>query len=240
MTFSITAYDTAAGSCGIAISTCMPAVGSLCVFVRAGHGAIATQAWINPLLGVDGRQLLATRSATETLRELLRRDPRPDLRQVALVDGNGDAAAHTGDRTYPTSGHRTGPGYVAAGNTLVDEDTITAMAHTYETAADLALPERLLRALEAGQGAGGDRRGRQSAALHVVAQQPYPYLDLRVDDHPDPVAELRRLHSLAQHELLPFAAAMPTRENPAGTFTEDFAEAFGPSPPTAGSPAEEM
>ena len=96
MTFSIIAYDTVAGSCGMAISTCMPAVGSLCVFARAGRGVIATQAWVNPLLGVEGLKLLETRSAAETMRDLLGGDPEPEMRQLAVVDSNGDTAAHTG------------------------------------------------------------------------------------------------------------------------------------------------
>lgn len=212
MTFTIAAYDLAARACGMAISTCMPAVGSLCVFARAGCGVVATQAWINPLLGVEGLELLETHSADQTLGRLLRSDPEPETRQVAIVDSNGDAAAHTGARTYPWSGHRTGPGYAAAGNILISEHTVIAMATEYERGTDLPLAERLLRALEAGQHAGGDRRGRQSAALYVTRDQPYPYLDLRVDDHPHPVAELRRIHDVAQRELLPFTAAVPTRQ----------------------------
>ncbi|GAA4619960.1 DUF1028 domain-containing protein [Saccharopolyspora hordei] len=219
-TFSIAAHDVAAGCAGIAISTRMPAIGSLAVHVHAGSGAVATQALINPLLGVDGLELLRTRSADETLRELLASDPGAESRQVIVVDRCGRAAAHTGAETHPWRGHRVGQGYAVAGNTLVDGRTVDAMAERFEATAGEPLDERLLAALEAGQRAGGDRRGKQSAALHVNAGAPHPYLDLRVDDHPDPVAELRRVHEVAKRELLPFVAALPTRENPLGGFDE--------------------
>lgn len=217
-TFSIAAYDRASDACGVAVSSRIPAVGSLCAYARAGHGAIATQAWINPLLGVDGLRSLETYSSSETLRKVLDGDPQPEMRQVAVVDSNGDAAAHTGTETYPWCGHRIGPGYAAAGNILTGERTIAAMADEFENASGGSLPERLLLALEAGQRAGGDSRGRQSAALYVVTDAPYPHLDLRVDEHPEPVAELRRIYEVARHELLPFVEALPTRENPGGRF----------------------
>ncbi len=104
---------------------------------------------------------------------------------------------------------------------LVGEETITAMAKAFEASADEPLSERLLRTLESGQAAGGDKRGRQSAALYVVKSEPYPYLDLRVDEHSDPVAELRRVYEVAKRELLPFVEAMPTRVNPKGNFGEE-------------------
>lgn len=186
------------------------------MFARADRGAIATQAWINPLLGVDGLELLEVHSSEETLRRLLAADPEPAVRQVAVVDRSGRVAAHTGSLTYPWSGHRTGPGYAVAGNILTGEETMTAMAEEFENAVDVLLSERLLRALEAGQTAGGDKRGRQSAALYVSTGEPYPYVDLRVDEHPDPVAELRRTYEVAQKELLPFVDTLPRRGNPSG------------------------
>lgn len=219
-TFSVVAYDTASGTCGVAISSRMPAVGSLCVFAEAGRGAIATQAWINPLLGVDGLELLSAHSAESTLRELLAKDPEPELRQIAIVDRGGHASAYTGTQTHPWNGHRLGSGYVVAGNILLGEATLTAMAEAFEAATGSPLQERLLVALEAGQVAGGDARGKQSAALYVSKGEPYPYLDLRVDDHPTPVTELRRIYEVARRELLPFVEALPTWSNPRGRFGE--------------------
>ncbi|MER5389942.1 DUF1028 domain-containing protein [Saccharopolyspora sp. NPDC002686] len=219
-TFSIVAHDVAAGCAGVAISTCMPAIGSLAVHARADSGAVATQALINPLLGIDGLELLRTHSAEEALGKLLASDPGAESRQVIVVDRCGRAAAHTGPETHPWRGHRVGPGYAVAGNMLVDARTVDAMAERFEATAGEPLHERLLASLEAGQRAGGDRRGKQSAALHVNNGAPYPYLDLRVDDHPEPVAELRRIHEVAKAEMLPFVAALPTRENPRGRFDE--------------------
>lgn len=203
--------------CGVATSSRMPAIGSLTVFARADAGAIATQALINPLLGADGLELLRSRPAEEVLREVLEADPDADARQVAMVDRQGRVAAHTGPQTHPWSGHLLGDGYAVAGNILTGRATLEAMAERFESA-EGPLDRRLLAALEAGQAAGGDRRGRQSAALYVHSGHPYPYLDLRVDEHPDPVAELRRVHGVAERELLPFVEALPTREHPAGTF----------------------
>jgi uncharacterized Ntn-hydrolase superfamily protein len=197
-------------------------VGAVCPFARAGVGAISTQAWTNPLLGVDGLDLLEQgNSAEEALQKLLDADPDPEMRQVIAVDKEGRSAAHTGSEADPWKGHRTGDGYAVAGNMLVGEETITAMAEAFEASADEPLSERLLRALESGQAAGGDKRGRQSAALFVVKSESYPYLDLRVDEHPDPVAELRRVYEVAKRELLPFVEAMPTRDNPKGNFGEE-------------------
>ncbi len=221
-TFSIVAHDATSGMLGVAISTRVPAVGAVCPFARAGVGAISTQAWTNPLLGIDGLDLLEQGySAEEALRKLLDADPDLEMRQIIAVDREGRSAAHTGSETDLWQGHRTGDGYAVAGNMLVGEETIIAMAEAFEASADEPLSERLLRALESGQVAGGDKRGRQSAALYVVKSEPYPYLDLRVDEHPDPVAELRRVYEVAKRELLPFVEAMPTRENPKGDFGEE-------------------
>lgn len=196
----------------------MPAIGALTVFAHADVGAVATQALINPLLGVDALELLRTHDAEEALARVLDTDPDTDSRQVTVVDRNGRAAAHTGAQTHPWSGHQVGDGFVVAGNILVGSDTLDAMAQRWKAGVDARMDERLLSTLEAGQEAGGDRRGRQSAALYVHTGHPYPYLDLRVDEHPDPVAELRRVHGVAQQELLPFVEALPTRERPAGDF----------------------
>lgn len=227
-TFSIAARDPESGMLGVAVSTKLPAVGSLVPFARAGVGAIASQAWSNPLLGIDGLDLLEQGySAEESLRKLLERDPDPKSRQLGVVDAWSNSAAHTGSETDPWCGHRTGDGYAIAGNMLVGEETVAAMVEAFEGGAEEPFAGRLLRTLEAGQAAGGDRRGRQSAALRVVRREPYPYLDLRVDEHPDPVADLRRIYEVAQEALLPFVEALPTREHPRGSFTEELKKEIG-------------
>ncbi len=213
-TFSIVAYDSASGMLGVATSTKVPAVGALVPYTRAGVGAIASQARTNPLLGCDGLDLLeGGYGAEEALRELLGADSDAQKRQVSIVDPWGNTAVHTGSQTDPWCGHLTGEGYAVAGNLLTGEEVVVAMAGAFEASAGEALVERLVRAFEAGQAAGGDKRGRQSAAVRVMEKRPYPYLDLRVDEHADPIAELRRILEVSKVELLPFVEALPTRAN---------------------------
>lgn len=227
-TFSIAARDPKSGKFGVAVSTKLPAVGSLVPFARAGVGAIASQAWSNPLLGVDGLDLLEQgHSADETLHRLIDLDPEGESRQLTIVAAHGSPAAHTGSNTDQWCGHHTGEDYAIAGNMLIGEETIAAMTEAFVSAREHQFTERLLKTLEAGQAAGGDRRGRQSAALYVVASEPYPYLDLRVDEHHDPVAELRRIYEVAEEKLLPFVEALPTRGNPKGNFTEELKKRIG-------------
>ena len=216
-TFSIAARCERTGLLGAAVSTAVPAVGALCTFVRAGAGAICTQSRVNPYLGIDGLTLLAAGwTAPEALEAVLRRDPLREVRQLGVVDAQGHGAVHTGSDCPAWAGHRAGSGYTVQGNTLTGEGTIAAMAHAFEADPGADLPERLLRALEAGQAAGGDRRGRQSAALYVVGREEYPYLSLRVDAHAEPVAELRRILEIARAQLLPLVETLPTRADPAG------------------------
>jgi uncharacterized Ntn-hydrolase superfamily protein len=221
-TFSIVAYDPASRMFGVGASTKVPAVGSLVPYVRAGVGAIATQARVNPLLGCDGLDLLEQgRDAEETLTILLNSDPEAESRQLVIVDSLGNTAAHTGSLTDPWRGHLTEEGYAVTGNLLVGEEVIIAMANAFESSEGEPLAERLVGALEAGQEAGGDKRGRQSAAIRMIESQPYPYLDLRVDEHRDPVAELRRIYEVAKVELLPFIDALPTRDDPKVSLGEE-------------------
>lgn len=201
-TFSIVARCPRTGELGVAVSTAIPAVGAINPFARAHVGAIATQAWSNPYLGMDGLRLLARGlSAAAALEQLLTADADRDWRQLGIVDAHGGVAAFTGDEVQPWKGHRVGKGYVVAGNLLVSEETILAMAEAFE-AAQGALGERLLVALEAGQAAGGDKRGKVSAALLVVGDEEYPHIDLRVDEHVEPVAELRRIFDI--YAALPY------------------------------------
>lgn len=216
-TFSINARCPRTGMLGVAVASRFLAVGALCPFAGAGVGAIATQALVNPLLGTRGLELLEQGySSSEALAKLLAQDEGREYRQITIVDRAGRSAAFTGSETVGWSGHRNGPDYAVAGNMLVGPKVIDSMAESFEGSAGQSLPERLLLALEAGQAAGGDKRGKQSAALYVVENEEYPYLDLRVDDHPDPTVELRRLLTLADQLWGQFRGLLPTRANPSG------------------------
>ncbi len=213
MTFSIVARCPRTGALGVATSSKALAAGALVPYARSGVAAIASQAFGNPYLGIDGLALLEQGLPAErALERLIESDRGRDLRQLAIVDKDARVAAHTGERCIDWAGHVLGGGYVCLGNILTGEDVIKAMATAFERSIDEDLPERLMRALEAGQDAGGDRRGRQSAAIHVVQTEEYPYCDLRVDDHPDPVPELRRvLKIFLQNE--PLLQMSPRRDD---------------------------
>ena len=216
-TFSITARCECTGQFGVAVSTKVPAVGALCPYVKAGVGAIASQSFVNPYIGINGLKYLEEGLTAEAVRDrILAEDPEPDIRQFAIVDKTGQTAAFTGEKCVDWHGHIVGDHFVAAGNMLVGKETIKEMATTFETTQEQKLSERLLAALEAGQKAGGDKRGKQSAALKVVATEDYPLVDLRVDEHEDPVKELRRVYDIAKYELFPFVDTLPTKENPRG------------------------
>jgi uncharacterized Ntn-hydrolase superfamily protein len=202
-TFSIAACDLEAGQWGVAVASKFLAVGSVVPYAEAGVGAVATQSWANPRYGPDGLALLRTgKPAEETIAELTRADPDRDERQVGVVAVNGDAATFTGRGCQEWAGGHAGRGYAAQGNILVSEATVEALATTFESNGHLELAERLIECLAAGQAAGGDRRGQQSAALLVVEKNAgYAHLsdtavDLRVDDHERPIVELRRLYAL--------------------------------------------
>jgi len=211
-TFSIVAFDPASEELGVAVQSKFLAVGAVVPWARAGVGAVATQAMANVSYGPCGLGLMAEgRTAEETVQELVSSDEGREDRQVGVVDVRGRAATFTGDDCFDWAGGVTGEHYAAQGNILVGEETVEEMARAYEeTAGDLA--GRLLAALDAGQEAGGDSRGRQSAALLVVRQasgyggQSDRVVDLRVDDHPDPIRDLIRIREL--HTLY-FGATEP-------------------------------
>ena len=214
MTFSIAARCPRTGMLGVATSSKALAAGVIVPYCRAGVGAIASQSFANPYLGIDGLSLLEQGLMAErALERLVESDRGRDLRQFAIVDRDGNTAAYTGAECIRWAGHVTGGGYVCLGNILVGEEVVKAMALAFEASVDEELPERLLRALDAGQEAGGDRRGRQSAGIRVVHTEEYPYCDLRVDDHPDPIPELRRLFDVFQRELVPFLSMGPRRDD---------------------------
>jgi len=219
-TFSIIAFDASTGDLGVAVESKFIAVGALVPWAKAGVGAIATQAWANVSYGPRGLKMLeAGSSASETLRRLVADDPRPEVRQVAIVDGKGDVAVHTGSECMEWAGHVTGAGYSCQGNILSSSKVVQSMADAYEeTSGDLV--DRLLRALSAGQAAGGDRRGEQSAALLVVRDKggyegfTDRYVDLRVDDHPHPIQELERIFKIYDMTIL-------SREDPRNLLSID-------------------
>lgn len=198
MTFSIVARDPQSGTLGIAISTAMPCVGVGCAYVKTTVGAIASQALTNPRLGVDGLKLLEIGLSPEAaITTLLNEDEGAARRQVGAVDAWGRVFAYSGTECVDWFGHRTGDNYTVQGNMLVSGDTIDAMASAFEKTEGM-LAARLMAALEAGQAAGGDKRGRVSAA--IIARPPpsalWDGVDIRVDEHADPVAELRRIFDL--------------------------------------------
>ena len=208
-TFSIVARCPRTGMLGVGITTREMAVGSRCPHVRAGVGAVATQASTDPRLGPLALRLLELGfSAPKVLRELEGSDPYIEPRQLAVVDRDGTVAARTGTRNRQWAGHVLGEGSVALGNALLGPHVAEAMARAFRESEGEDLEERLLRAVEAGRDAGGQHGGQQSAALLVCDRDAFPRVDLRVDQHPEPVGELRRLLDLYR-PLIPYYARRP-------------------------------
>jgi len=230
-TFSIVARCSRTRMLGTGVASKFIAVGSVCSHAQAGVGAISTQAYGNPYLGINGLNLLAEGlSAPETLAEVLAQDAGREKRQLIIIDHEGRGAAFTGALTSPWCGHLQGEGYVVAGNMLAGEAVIQAMATAFEQAAAEELAERLLRALEAGQAAGGDRRGRQAAHVQVVHNEAWKYVDLRVDEHPQPIVELRRIFEVAKRELFPLRKFYPSRHHPGQDWDLEEYERLSSSP----------
>jgi uncharacterized Ntn-hydrolase superfamily protein len=225
MTWSIVARDPETGHFAVAVTTRFFAVGAICPHAMSFRGALATQALINPLYGPRGLEMLcAGASADEVVRRLTEADAGAATRQIHVIDAAGRVAAYTGAGTHGWSGHRLGDGFSVAGNMLQGESVVDATFHTYATR-DAPLAVRLLDALDAGQAEGGDKRGKQSAALLVYSTEDYPYLSLRVDDHEEPLAELRRLYAVSQGRFAASRHFMPTRANPSGTWDRSVIEA---------------
>jgi len=219
VTWSIVARDEASGAFGVAVTTKFFAVGALCPHAASGIGALSTQALVNPLYGPEGLRLLAGgASAAETVRRLTEADEGRAIRQLHVVDARGDVAAHTGAGCIDWCGHRLGPGFSVAGNMLAGAAVIDRTFEAYAAGAAKPFADRLLDALDAGQAAGGDKRGKQSAALRIYSTEVYPDYDLRVDDHPEPLAELRRLLAMFVADFQMFREVMPTRARPSGIF----------------------
>ncbi|MDG6990710.1 MAG: DUF1028 domain-containing protein [Nitrososphaerota archaeon] len=200
LTFSIVARDEKTGEMGVAVQSHYFSVGSAVTWARAGVGAVATQAMVDVRYGPLGLRLMeAGMSAPAALASLLRGDQKPESRQVAMVDSKGRVAAHTGKLCIPSAGHAVGKGFSCQGNIMANARVWGAMKGAFEAGKALPLPERLMGALDAAQGAGGDLRGKQSAAMLVVGPDLKPnywegkVIELRVEDHPEPLEELRRL-----------------------------------------------
>lgn len=225
MTWSIVARS-AYGDFGIAIASKFFAVGALCPHAQSGVGALATQALVNPLLAAPALQGMAEqREPSELLDALLAADEGSVHRQFHMIDAAGRGAAHTGSDCVGWCGHTLREGFSVAGNMLAGAQVIEATADTYASRADLPFALRLITALAAGEAVGGDKRGKQSAALLVYSGQDYPALDMRVDDHVEPITELQRLYAVSLERFQPFAACLPSRAQPSGIVDRSVIEA---------------
>jgi uncharacterized Ntn-hydrolase superfamily protein len=217
MTWSIIAKDNATGQFGIAVATRFFAVGARVPFVAAGIGAIATQALVNPYYGIDGLKLLREGKLPRDIVEALTAsDSGHAHRQLHIMDASGRIAAYTGAACVDWCGHVGGDGFSIAGNMLAGPRVLDDTAAAWRSNAALPLARRLLAAMRAGEAAGGDKRGKQSAALVIYGVEEWPELDLRVDDHADPLTELDRLEQVSCERWVHFRQFLPSRANPAG------------------------
>jgi len=216
MTWSILARD-AQGSLGVAIASRFFAVGALCMHTRRGVGALATQALMNPLYGPAGLDLLsAGRSSAEVVNTLTAADAGRAQRQLHVLPAAGPAAAHTGTGCIDWCGHRVFEHFSVAGNMLAGPQVLAATAQAYLDTEGQPLADRLLAAMAAGEAAGGDKRGKQAAALRIHADEDHPQLDLRVDDHAEPIVELQRLYAKSLERYQPFIACLAGRNDAVG------------------------
>jgi uncharacterized Ntn-hydrolase superfamily protein len=216
MTWSILARD-GQGRFGAAIASRFFAVGALCVHARRGVGILSTQALMNPLYGPRGLDLLAAgRPPADVIDQLVAGDAGRDQRQVHVLPAQGRPAAWTGPACVAWCGHHLGEDFSVAGNMLAGPQVVQATAGAFLATRGMDLAERLLAALAAGEAAGGDKRGKQGAALRIQADEDYPQLDIRVDDHEEPVQELERLYRKSLERYQPFMACLAGRKDPVG------------------------
>lgn len=227
MTWSIVVRDKRSGAFAVAVATCAFAVGARVPHVEGGLGALATQATTNPTYGPRGLTLLRASAPAQAVVDILTSaDEGRDHRQLHVQDANGRIAAHTGMSCIPWCGHLIRDGFSVAGNMLAGPDVIAATANAYEALASVPLAERLIRSLKAGEDAGGDKRGKQSAALLIHTTEDYPYLDIRVDDHSDPLAELARLELVSRKRFVHVAPHLARRDDPSGTWRPEDIDAI--------------
>ena len=215
MTWSIVARD-ASGAFGVAIATRFFAVGALCPHARSGVGALSTQALVNPHYGAQGLDLLHEGlPAPEVVQRLISPDEGREQRQLHVIDAAGRIGQHTGRQCVDWCGAVSGDGFSVAGNMLANERVVRETAKAFQGSRK-SFAERLIAALEAGEAAGGDKRGKQSAALLIYSTEDYPELDLRVDDHTEPLIELRRLYEMAHERFVPYLRCGPSKARPWG------------------------
>ena len=235
MTWSILVRDAATGALGAAVATRFFAVGALAIHVEGGVAAFATQALINPMYAVHGMARLRAGEAPEGVAAaLLAEDAGRDHRQLHMVDVQGRIAQFTGKDSVSWCGSVRGTDVSVAGNMLAGAAVVERTLEAFQQA-NGTLTERLLTALEAGESAGGDKRGKQSAALKICTRDPYPDLDIRTDDHPDPLRELRRLYAVSQERFAVFRRFLAGADSPCGVFDRavlDAAIARERRPPT--------
>jgi uncharacterized Ntn-hydrolase superfamily protein len=217
MTWSIIARDESTGQFGIAVATRFFAVGARVPHIASGLGAIATQALVNPYYGIDGVKLLRDgKGSREIVDTLIAADNGRASRQLHVMDAKGRIASHTGKECVDWCGHLDGKNFSIAGNMLAGPRVLDDTAKAYTENKSLPFAQRLIAAMFAGEAAGGDKRGKQSAALLICGQEEWSDLDLRVDDHADPLAELARLERVSRERWVHFRPFLPTRRNPAG------------------------
>jgi len=217
MTWSIIARDPATGQIGIAVATRFFAVGALVPHIAPMVGGVATQALVNPYYGIDGVRLLREGKAPrDIIAALTAADDGRESRQLHIMDASGRIAAYTGGECVDWCGHLAGEGFSIAGNMLAGAQVLDDTAKAYVANDKLPFAQRLIAAMKAGEAVGGDKRGRQSASLLIHGEEEWSNLDLRVDDHIDPLAELERLEQVSRERWVHFRAFLPTRKNPAG------------------------
>jgi uncharacterized Ntn-hydrolase superfamily protein len=226
MTWSIIARDVQQQRFGIAVATRFFASGALVPHARAGIGAIATQALVNPFFGTQGLTLLQEGlSAADVVSNLVSADPGRDHRQLHVMDRHGDSAAHTGAACVEWSGSTCEHDFSVAGNMLANANVIAATALAYRANTALPFASRLIAAMKAGEAAGGDKRGKQSAALLIQGEEDWLDLSLRVDDHPEPLAELERLERVSRERFVHFMRFLPSKNDPVGAIDREIIEA---------------
>ena len=217
MTWSIIARDDATGQIGIAVATRFFAVGARVPHIAPGIGGVATQALVNPYYGIDGVKLLREgKNPREIVATLIAGDNGRESRQLHIMDAQGRIAAHTGSDCVDWCGHLNGDNFSIAGNMLAGASVLEDTAKAYLANQSLPFARRLIAAMRAGEEAGGDKRGKQSAALLIHEHEAWSALDLRVDDHADPLAEIERLERVSRERWVHFRKFLPTRQNPAG------------------------
>jgi uncharacterized Ntn-hydrolase superfamily protein len=217
MTWSIIARDPASGAFGVAIATRFFAVGALCPHAESGVGALSTQALVNPHYARGLELLRAGMPAPEVVKSLTAPDEGREHRQLHVIDTAGRIGQFTGRHCIEWAGATAGADFSVAGNMLANENVVRETAKAF-SASKLPFAERLIAALQAGEAAGGDKRGKQSAALLICSKEDYADLNLRVDDHAEPLIELKRLYEKAHERFIPYLTCSPSKARPAGIY----------------------